>query len=263
MIRAENVTMQYPVPKRYREYLLRPFRKPDGCVALDNVTFEVEKGDCLGLLGANGAGKTTLLKLLGGLIYPTQGSIHINGYDTKKHNLEARQSVGYVLNEDRSFYWRLTAIENLEFFGTLDNLWGEGLRKRIAELMTLVGLKDAGEKRVSDYSSGMRQRLAIARGLLSDPEVLLLDEPTKSLDPIGAQEIRDLISKEIGSKQRKTLVIATHQLAEAEALCNRVCVMSAGQVMAIKEIQQSLVPKGDLWHFFRDTLRQEAVAAGS
>jgi ABC-2 type transport system ATP-binding protein len=228
MISLHNVTMKYPVPKRYREYLFHPFRKNGAIAAVNNINLTVTEGDCLGLLGPNGAGKTTLLKLIGGLLYPTEGSVIVNGYNTQKNNLQARKSVGFVLNEDRSFYWRLTGIQNLEFFGVLDNLNGENLRERIVELLALVGLETVGNKRVGDYSSGMRQRLAIARGLLTNPEVLILDEPTKALDPLGAESLRNIISKNIHSENKKTLIIATHQIEEAEMLCNKIGILTSG-----------------------------------
>lgn len=236
MIRLQNVTMRYPVPKRYREYLLHPFKK-EMFVALQDVTLRLERGECIGLLGPNGAGKTTLLKLIGGLLYPSEGNVKVNGYDTIQHNAIARQAVGYVINEERSFYWRLTGIQNLEFFGALENLFGMALKKRIEELLELVGLKDAGNKRVSDYSSGMRQRLAIARGMLTDPAVLLLDEPTKSLDLVGAEHLRRLILEDIHTGSEKSLVIATHQIGEAKMLCDRICVMKMAHLITERKTE--------------------------
>ena len=212
MISAEAVTMQYPIPKRLREYLFHPFRPLRRVEALSEVNVQIEEHDCVALVGPNGAGKTTLLKLLGGLLYPTFGSVKVSGVDTTLDNLAARRRVGLVINEERSFYWRLTGIENLEFFGVLDNIRGQELKRRIASLLDLVGLTKAGDKRVSDYSSGMRQRLAIARGLMANPEVLLLDEPTRSLDPLGAQAIRRLISGEVHAEKPRVLVVTTIRL---------------------------------------------------
>ncbi|MFC1460893.1 ABC transporter ATP-binding protein [Verrucomicrobiota bacterium] len=253
MIALNNVTMRYAVPKRYREYLLHPLRQ-SGIVALRDANANFERGDCVGFLGANGAGKTTILKLIGGLLYPSVGEVIVNGYDTVKHNLKARQSVGYVLNEERSFYWRLTGIQNLTFFGTLDNLFGNRLKKRISDMLGLVGLGDAGDKRVSNYSTGMRQRLAIARGLLADPDVLLLDEPTKSVDPVAADELRSLI-KDIHSTGKKTLIIATHNIAEAEALCDKVLILKKGRIIADKDMEQM---QGALAKFYRESLAEDA-----
>ena len=174
MISLREATMMYPVPKRYREYLMHPFRSRRRVLALARIGLDIQMGDCLGLLGPNGAGKTTLLKLIGGLLYPTSGVVLIDGFDTAKKNSYARRKISFVINEERSFYWRLTAVQNLEFFGVLDNLSGDTLKRRIASLLEIVGLENAGAKRVSDYSSGMKQRLAIARAMLADPDVLLL-----------------------------------------------------------------------------------------
>jgi len=185
--------MSYPRPRRYLDYLLRPFARPQYFTALRGINLTIDRGECVALLGPNGAGKTTLLRLIGGLLFPTSGTVTVNRFDSYKNNDEVRGMVGYVLNEERSFFWRLTGRQNLEFFGALENLWGERLRYRIDSLIESVGLEDARDKHVSDYSSGMRQRLAIARGLLADPPILLLDEPTRCLDPIGAQAVRELI----------------------------------------------------------------------
>jgi len=232
MISVEKATMLYPIPKRYREILLHPLRPARRVLALHEADVQIAEGDCVALVGPNGAGKTTLLKMIGGLLYPSHGRVLIDGIDTTADNLNARRKVGMVINEDRSFYWRLTGAQNLEFFGVLENLSGDLLHERIATLPALVGLGKAGhEKRVSDYSSGMRQRLAIARGLLADPEVLLLDEPTKSLDLVGASDIRQLISSEIRGEKKRALVVATNQLADVTGLCDYLFVVSSGRVV--------------------------------
>lgn len=251
MIQLRNVKMVYPIPKRYRDYLLHPFKKEKGITAIYDVNLDIKKGDSVGFLGPNGAGKTTLLKLIGGLLYPTAGKITANGFDTVNHNLEARKSIGFVINEERSFYWRLTGIQNLEFFGILDNLSGVILRKRISELLHFVGLKDKGNKPVSGYSSGMIQRLAIARGLIANPDILIMDEPTKALDPLSTEKLRQLIYEEIHKKGGKTLLIATHQINEAEVLCNKICLISRGQVMAYKEIDKINLEYDNLTKFYK------------
>src|SRR5690349_6550707 len=135
MIQIKDVSMRFPVPKRYVDYLF--FRTINYFNALNNINLEINEGDRVAFLGVNGAGKTTLLKLIGGLLYPTSGEINVNGYNTIKDNLQSRKSVGFVLNEERSFYWRLTAVQNLEFFGVLDNLKGEELGNKINDLLKL------------------------------------------------------------------------------------------------------------------------------
>jgi ABC-2 type transport system ATP-binding protein len=168
MISVAVTLMSYPVPRRYRELLLRPLRPRAENDALRDVRLDIEDGESVALVGPNGAGKTTLLKLLGGLLYPTAGTVQVGGLDTVRENLALRRLVGLVINKERSFYWRLPGCENLEFFGVLENLEGAALRSRIEALLGRVGLSQAAHRRVSDYSSGMRQRLAIARGLLAD-----------------------------------------------------------------------------------------------
>jgi ABC-2 type transport system ATP-binding protein len=177
-----------------------------------------------------------MLKLIGGLLLPSGGDIIVNDFNTLHHNNAARRSVGFVLNEERSFFWRLSAIENLEFFGALDNLWGADLQTRIHELIQLVGLEYAAEKPIADYSSGMKQRLALARGLIADPEVLILDEPTRALDPVACEVLTDLIIERVYQNARKTLLIATHRLEEAIKLCNKVMVVDKGQIRSFDRI---------------------------
>lgn len=229
MIEVHRASMSYPVTRRYREYLLHPFRPRSRADALHDIELRVDPGTRLALVGPNGAGKTSLLKMIGGLLYPTTGGVRIAGIDTVDDNAEVRRRVGLVVNEERSFYWRLTGAQNLEFFGVLENLHGKPLRRRIVELLEMVGLAAAGDRRVSDYSSGMKQRLAIARGLLSDPRVLLLDEPTRSLDILGSVEIRQLIAEQLSGHDR-TLVVATNRIEDVLDLCDRLVIIRRGRI---------------------------------
>lgn len=228
--------MRFPVTKRYRELVCHPFRPRRLFQALNSVNLEVERGDRIAVLGPNGAGKTTLLKLIGGLLLPSEGEIVVNGYDTQQHNNAARKSVGFVMNEERSFFWRLTATQNLEFFAMLDNLWGASMRERSRELIRFVGLEEHADKPVSTYSSGMKQRLALARGLVSEPEVLILDEPTRTLDPVASEDMINLIIERLHKDSRKTLLIATHRLEEVAKLCDKVMVINTGRVLAFDRI---------------------------
>ncbi len=249
--------MRFPIAKRYRELALHPFRPRRTFTALANATLEIEQGDRIAVMGPNGAGKTTLLKLIGGLLLPTEGEIVVNGFSTLDHNSEARKSVGFVLNEERSFFWRLSAVENLEFFGALDNLSGADLRHRIHDLIRLVGLEHAADKPVSTYSSGMKQRLAMARGLIAEPGVLILDEPTRALDPVACEEMSELIMSRIYGDSRKTLLIATHRPEEAVRLCNKVLVIDKGRAQAFVSLTDALAEGRTLSQYYRRTLVPE------
>jgi ABC-2 type transport system ATP-binding protein len=249
--------MRFPIAKRYRELLLHPLRPRRTCTALEGVAFEIEEGDRIAILGPNGAGKTTLLKLIGGLLLPTRGEIVVNGFSTVNHNSAARKSVGFVLNEERSFFWRLNAVQNLEFFGALDNIWGADLRVRIRELISLVGLENARDKPISTYSSGMKQRLALARGLLAEPEVLILDEPTRALDPVACDEFLELILDRIHQGSRKTLLIATHRLEEAAKLCTKVLVIDRSHLKAFDGLDDLAAKGMSLSRYYRGALAAE------
>ena len=238
VISVHNVSMQFPITKRYREWFLHPLRPRRAFKALQHASLEIHPGERIAVMGPNGAGKTTLLKLISGLLFPTEGEIKVNGLNTLQHNAAARKSVGFVFNEERSFYWRLTGVQNLEFFGALDNMRGAELTERIRELIQLVGLESAADKLLAGYSSGMKQRLALARVLIADPEVLILDEPTRALDPIASDEMINLILADIHRKAHKTLLIATHRPEEAVTLCNKVLVISGGVMRGFVELDQ-------------------------
>jgi ABC-2 type transport system ATP-binding protein len=259
IISVRGATMRFPLPKRYRDWVFAPFRPRRVFTGLRDATLTVHAGERIAVMGPNGAGKTTLLKLIGGLLFPTEGEIVVNGFNTLHHNSAARKSVGFVFNEERSFFWRLTGVQNLEFFGALDNLWGEDLRDRIRNLIHLVGLEDAADKPVSGYSSGMRQRLALARGLIADPAVLILDEPTRALDPVASDETVELIMSRIYEGSRKTLLIATHRVEEAMQLCNKVVVVDGGRVKALDSLGDVAASSATLLQYYRRVLALEQV----
>jgi ABC-2 type transport system ATP-binding protein len=233
-IRTFNLNKRFARTAGYRDLL--SFGKKQWVTAVDDVSLDVEEGEFFGLLGANGAGKTTLIKLLCCLVLPNSGMAEILGRNILKKESEVKKLVGLVSSEERSFYWRLTGRENLEFFAALYHLPKQKGIKRINELLEMLALSEKADIRFQNYSTGMRQKLAIARGLLSEPRVLFVDEPTRSLDPISAQAVRNFFKK-IAS-EGKTVVLATHNLNEAEQLCNRVAIMTKGQVKALGTIQE-------------------------
>jgi ABC-2 type transport system ATP-binding protein len=231
IIETFDLTKRYPQIKRYHEIIIHPFQKRE-ITALGGVNIRVKRGEVFGLLGPNGAGKTTLIKTLCTLLLPNEGTALVNGYDVVKEEKEVKRCIGYVVNDERSFYWRLTGRQNLGFFALLNNLAPDRANRRIEEVLRLVGLEANGDKRVKDYSTGMKQKLAIARGMLSDPEVLFLDEPTRSLDPVIAKSLRDFIKRNIAEGQGKTVFLSTHNLGEAEELCDRLAIIDRGKIKA-------------------------------
>jgi ABC-2 type transport system ATP-binding protein len=199
---------------------------------LHGISLSVRRGELFGLLGANGAGKTTLLKMLATLSIPDSGTIRIDGINAVRNPMAAKRKIGLCTSEERSFYFRLTARQNLEFFGTLMGVRGRALRKRIKEVVAMVDLGSAIDRPFSGFSSGMRQRLTVARALIADPPLLFFDEPTRAVDPVHAEELRRLIRDELVGKHGKTVVLATNLLDEAWALCDTIAVLKQGMVVA-------------------------------
>jgi ABC-2 type transport system ATP-binding protein len=198
--------------------------------ALRGISFAVERGELFGLLGPNGAGKTTTIKILTTLLLPSSGTARVLGFDPASQPGEIRGRIGHVFGGDRGLYDRLSALDNLRYFADLYRVPVREKRKRIGEMLELVGLQGRERERVETYSRGMRQRLHIARGLLHDPEILFLDEPTIGLDPVGAREVRETIA---GLKEQgKTVLLTTHYMYEADELCQRIAVIADGLFVA-------------------------------
>jgi ABC-2 type transport system ATP-binding protein len=198
--------------------------------AVRGVSFSVEEGELFGLLGPNGAGKTTTIKMLITLLIPTAGTAHVLGYDVVKDARKVRERIGYVFGGDRGLYDRLSGYDNLRYFAELYAVPARDQRRRIEELLEMVGLKGREGERVEGYSRGMRQRLHIARGLLHDPPVVFLDEPTIGVDPVGARELRTMIASLTAAG--KTVLLTTHYMFEADQLCDRIAVITRGEIVA-------------------------------
>ncbi len=211
------------------ELLRHPFRRPEKIRALRGVDLQVRPGEIFGLLGPNGAGKTTLLKILCCLVLPDAGRATIHGHETT-HEKRVKPLIGLVNTDERSFYWRLSGRENLRFFAVLYDVPRESTETRIGELLELVDMSRAADQRFAEYSAGMKQRLAIARALLHDPPVLMMDEPTRSLDPAASLHLRSFIGQELRTRAAKTIVLATHNLAEADSLCDRLAILVEGRI---------------------------------
>ncbi len=200
--------------------------------ALKGVTFTVNYGEVVGLLGPNGAGKTTTIKILSTLLLPDSGEARVGGFDVVKEAGKVRKLIGVMLSVEKGFYGKLTGRENLIYFGSLYGLSGADLRKRVDEVMELVGLSEleAEDKLYEEYSTGMKARLSLARALLKDPPILLLDEPTLGLDPMSARKVRDLV-KSLALREDKAVIYTTHNMFEAELVCDRILLIDKGSIV--------------------------------
>lgn len=199
---------------------------------LRDIHFRIEAGRVLALVGSNGAGKTTLLKILSTLIIPSSGRALICGEDVTAAPRQIRKKIGFVSSEERSFYWRLTGRQNLKFFAFLHNMDGKQSESRIDFLLKTIGLDSIGDIPFRECSSGMKQALCIIRGILHDPAVLLLDEPTRSLSPDIALKIRRFIRYE-ATEKGKSILIATHNLEEAAEIADQIAIIHRGAIRAV------------------------------
>ena len=229
-IKTISLTKRYSKTAGYRD--LMPFRKKEYITAADNINLEIEEGEFFGLLGPNGAGKTTFVKMVCCLVLPDSGTAEVFGRDIRKEEFHVRKEIGLVTADERSFYWRLTGRENLMFQAALYHMDKQKAQERITELLDMLGLSDRADVRFQNYSTGMRQKLAIARGMLHDPRILFVDEPTRSLDPASAQTVRQFIKEKVSGRGR-TVILATHNLIEAEQLCDRLAIIAHGHVRAL------------------------------
>lgn len=209
--------------------------------AVDNLDLAIDESEIFGLLGPNGAGKTTTIKMLCTIIEPTSGSATVAGLDVVKEADKAREQIGAVLEGERALYWKLTGRENLEFYSTLYHVPPEITKGRVQELLDFVGLTDWADEAVEKYSKGMKQRLTMMKALVHNPPILLLDEPTLGLDPVGAREIRKKILDM--KKEGHTILLTTHYMQEADELCDRVGIIDQGKLIALgtpKELKDGL-----------------------
>jgi ABC-2 type transport system ATP-binding protein len=218
-------------PAGVREMLRgRLFGNP--VTALSDVSFTVRPGEIVCVMGPNGAGKSTLVRILGGLLLPSSGRARVAGIDAGAGTSEFRQRVAFVVGDERSFHFRVTGRSNLHYFAALHGLTPSVARRRAGELLVRVGLAEAADRRYLEYSRGMRQRLAIARGLLGDPKVLLLDEPTLGLDPKGARDLRAFLREEIIRGAGRTAIVCSNDPTEARAMADRVLFLDGGRLHA-------------------------------
>ncbi len=253
ILEVKDVTKNFFPAFSLTELLKFNFKSAGATRAIDSLSFTLDKGSSLGILGPNGAGKTTLLKVLSTLILPDKGSVKVNGYYLEKQDEKIKASIGFAGSSERSFYWRLTGKQNLEFFAAMYGFDRTGCASRIHDLFKLFGVTYQ-DKRFDSYSAGMQQKFALMRALIHDPPILLLDEPTKSLDYASSLELRSFIKEVLVKKQRKTVVFTTHQMDEALGFADILMILNYGRLFAygtLEELRRKAgMPSGSLGDIF-------------
>ena len=244
MVSVQGLTKVFPVRRTMAEALRQPFHR-DRVTVVSDVELRIAAGEFFGLLGPNGAGKSTLFKMLATLILPDAGTASVAGFSITEQPADVRRVLTPVIPDERSLYWRLSARENVRLFATLHGLRGPEAARRCTAVLESVGLADTGEKMVGQFSSGMKQRLLIARALLAEPRVLLLDEPTRSLDPLSARDFRRFLREELSERQGVTVLLATHNAEEALDLCDRLAVLDRGRLLATGTVAELRARAGD------------------
>ncbi|PYM12695.1 MAG: ABC transporter ATP-binding protein [Verrucomicrobia bacterium] len=244
----ENIVVVRGLTKIFKDFWGRPKAK-----AVENVDFEVRRGEVFGLLGPNGSGKSTTVKMLLGLLYPTKGHIEVFGHSPR--HVATKSRIGY-LPEESYLYRYLDSSETLDFFGSLFDLPNSERRRRAGQLLEMVGLKQARRRMVGEFSKGMQRRIGLAQALINDPDLVILDEPTSGLDPIGCREVKDLILAL--ARRGKTVILSSHLLADVEDVCDRVVIYYGGKVQAMGALKE-LLAQADSIRITAPVLRREAL----
>ena len=248
MAEIEPVVRAVGLTKVFRDFWGRPKAR-----AVNDIDFEIRPGEVVGLLGPNGSGKSTTVKMLLGLLYPTGGKLSVFGRSPRA--VETKREIGY-LPEESYLYKYLTAEETLDFFGSLFDLSAADRKKRIDQLLEMVGMAHARRRRVGEFSKGMARRIGLAQAMINDPSFLILDEPTSGLDPLGCREVKDLI---LALKKRGTTVLVTsHLLSDVEDICDRVIILYGGKIRAQGELSE-LLTVSDSNRIVTPSLPQEAM----
>jgi ABC-2 type transport system ATP-binding protein len=236
-VEAVGLTKRFRHATSIRGLLSGRSRPPDR-VAVDQVDLRIERGEVFGLLGQNGAGKTTLVRMLTTLLVPSAGSARIDGLDVVADARQVRARLGLINGDERSFYWRLTGRQNLEFFAALRHLDHRRTSAAIDRLAGQLGMVEHLDRPFGRLSTGQRQALAIMRGLIDEPSVLFMDEPTRSLDPISAERLRRFIAEVVVGELGRTVMLATHSMVEAEELCGRLGFLQDGRLVALGTVDE-------------------------
>lgn len=231
-IETVRLTKRFRRVRGYRDLATYAWQRSTD-TAVEDVNLEVRRGELFGLLGENGAGKTTLIRMLSTTLLPTSGRASVGGHDVVRDPQAVRRIIGLVGSDERSFYWRLTGRQNLKYFAALYHVPAHQTSVRIAELLDRLGVTAYADRRFDSYSTGTRQKFAIARGMLTEPQVLFLDEPTRALDPIAADDLRRHVAGRIVGELGYTVLLATHTLTEAEAICHRIAIIRRGRLVEV------------------------------
>ncbi|MEM6778732.1 MAG: ABC transporter ATP-binding protein [Planctomycetota bacterium] len=232
---AESAASDVVIETRNLSKIYRDFWGRKKVHALKSLDIEVKRGEIFGLLGPNGSGKSTTIKLILGLLFPTSGRVLV--FDQDASETKKNERIGY-LPEESYLYKFLTADETLDFYGRLFDLSGAERRRRVEDLIDLVGLRGAKSRQLKEYSKGMTRRVGLAQALINDPDLILLDEPTTGLDPIGTREMKDLI---LGLRdQGKTVLLCSHQLADVQDVCDRVAILHQGELKELGRVSELL-----------------------
>jgi ABC-2 type transport system ATP-binding protein len=230
LLEVQQITKRFVVERPLHRQILAPFAAREQIIALKKVSFSTEPGEILGVVGPNGAGKTTLLRILADLLEPDHGSVTLCGHRLGAKQYHLRGRIGYVSSDERSFFWRLTGKQNLDFFSRLYGLSGPGARRRIAAFLELFGLQEKATHLFRDYSSGTRKKFALIRAIVHQPALLLLDEVTNSLDPPSAERVKSFVREYVCNADNRTGVWSTHRLEEIAEVCDKVLMIDKGTI---------------------------------
>ena len=230
ILQVRHVTKRFVVERPLHKQILAPFAARQQITALKKVSFSTKSQEILGVVGPNGAGKTTLLRILADLLEPDHGSVTLCSHRLGKNQYHLRGKIGYVSSDERSFFWRLTGKQNLDFFSRLYGLSGSQAGRRIAVLLELFGLQEKATQLFRDYSSGTRKKFALIRAMLHQPTLLLLDEVTNSLDPPSAERVKSFVREYVCNADNRTGVWSTHRLEEIAEVCDKVLMIDKGMI---------------------------------
>jgi ABC-2 type transport system ATP-binding protein len=236
-IETQDLTKRFRLPRSLRAIATGRPPEPER-IAVDGVSLSIPHGEVFGLLGQNGAGKTTLVRMLTTLLLPSSGTARVDGIDVTADPRAVRSRIGLINGDERSFYWRLTGRQNLEFFGALRHMDAVATAAVVERLSRRLGVAEHLDRPFGRLSTGQRQALAIIRGLIDEPAILFMDEPTRSLDPISAERLRRFVAEVVVGDLGRTVVLATHSMPEAEALCHRVAFIQDGRIVAAGSVAE-------------------------